>query len=305
MGKSIDQLVPDIYALFTAPHTINEKNLNELGEALKENVTKAITKAGEKRTPTLRMSLIGKPDRQIWYELNQAKPEDVVEFGDEDVFEPNPEKYLKFLFGDILESLLVFFIKESGHTITHAQEEVSIDGVLGHTDGVIDTVPSDIKTASSFQFRNKFANRALLRGKENDPFGYVGQLSGYRQELLKKYPDEIDDESVAWLVFNKETGELLLLKADSMELINADDRVAHLKKLLSKPTPPAEKCYAEIEEDNGNRTLHKSCTYCPFKNDCWSTSNGGTGLRIFKYASGWKFFTNVAKLPKVEEIILK
>lgn len=302
MGKSIDTLVPDIYDIFLKPHEVNDKNLQEFGEAMKEAVKKAIIKAGEKRVPTLRMSVIGKPDRQIWYELNQAKPEEVVEFGDEDVFEPNPEKYLKFLFGDILENLLVFLIKESGHTITHQQEEVNIDGVLGHTDGVIDTVPSDIKTASSFQFRNKFANGSLLRGKEHDPFGYVGQLSGYRQELIKKYPDEIDQENVAWLVFNKETGELLLLKADAMELMNADDRVAHLKNILSKPTPPVEKCYPEIEEDNGNRTLHKSCTYCPFKDTCWKNSNSGRGLRAFKYANGVRFYTHVNKVPRVEEI---
>jgi len=303
MSKSIDTLVPDIYDVFLKPHEISQENLDALGDNLKNCVKDAIVKAGEKRVPTLRMSVIGKPDRQIWYELNSKDTTKVTEFGDLDVFEPNPEKYLKFLFGNILEELLVFLIKESGHSFAYAQEEVNIDGVLGHTDGVIDRVVSDIKTSSSFQFRNKWLNRSLLKSKENDPFGYVGQIAGYHQELLKKYPDDVDPENVAWLVFNKETGELLLVKADTMELINAEDRVSHLKKLLSKTTPPPEKCFTESTHDNGNREIHKSCGYCAFKTECYKSSNNGQGLRKFKYSNGIKYLSHVNKLPKVEEII--
>lgn len=302
--KKIDTLVSDIYDVFLKPHEVSEENLEKLGEDMKECVKTAITNAGERRKPHLRMSVIGKPDRQLYYELTN-EDDSVVEFGEEDIFEPNPEKFLKFLFGDLIEQLLVFLIRESGHTITHMQEEVEIDGVLGHTDGAVDGVVADIKTASGWAFKNKFANRALLKpGHENDPFGYIGQLSAYYEKLSEDYPDEISDEEVAWIVFNKETGEILLLKADSMELINAQSRIEHLKDVLSKPEPPEEKCFPDKPDGkSGNKQLHKSCTWCPFKKKCWKDANGGLGLRKFRYSTGDRYLTHVENLPRVEEII--
>lgn len=301
--KTLDSLVDDIYAVFTKKHTLSEDNLDSLGDAVKDAVRTSIESANERRVPTLRMSNIGKPDRQLWYELNQPGSE-VTEYGEVDLFEPNPEKYFKFLFGSIIEHLLVFFIKESGHTITHMQEEVEIDGVLGHTDGAIDGVAADIKSASNFQFHNKFRNRAFLR-PGNDPFGYVGQISGYKDKLCEEYPDEISSEEAAWLVMNKESGELCLVRADNFDLIDAPARVKHLKRILAEPQPPAQKCYPDTAHgESGNRILSKSCGYCPFKKRCWQSSNGGHGLRAFKYSDGLKFFTNVASTLRVEEVPL-
>lgn len=301
--KTIDTIVEDIYNVFLTKHTVDKENLDELGENVKEVVARAIKEAGEKRIPTLRMSVIGKPDRQLYYELKSEDPNKVVESGEIDVYEPNPEKYLKFLFGHIIEQLLIFLIKEAGHKVSHIQEELEIEGVLGHCDPVIDDVPMDIKSASKFQFSTKFKNGGLLRGKENDPFGYIGQLSGYREKLTQKYPDEIRKDIAGWLVFNKETGELCTLIADTMDLINAEDRIKHIKGFLEKDTPPEEKCYPDQPDGNyGNRVLHRNCTYCPFKKDCWKGANTGRGLRVFNYSNGPKYFTNVAKLPRVEEI---
>lgn len=301
-NKKIDTLVEDIYDVFLKSHTINEENLKEFGENVKGVLRKNIKAASEKRNPYLRLSIIGKPDRQLWYELKTQDIAKVAEAGDVDVFEPNPEKYIKFLFGDIIEQLLIFLIKESGHTLSHVQEELKIDDVLGHCDVVIDGVPVDIKTASKYAFTQKFKFGGLLRG--DDPFGYVGQLSAYREKLTELYPEEIDSERVAWLAMNKETGELCLLLADSLDLINAEDRIKHIKKFLEKDTPPEEKCYQdEPEGENGNRILSKTCVYCPFKQECWKNSNDGRGLRTFKYSNGDKYFTHIVKIPRVEEKI--
>lgn len=301
MKKSIDTLVDDIYDIFLNPsHKISESNLKELGENLKACVKKKIEEASVKRKPTLRMSILGKPNRQLWFELNQ--PEDVVEFGEVDVFEPNPSKYLKFLFGDIIEQLLVFLVKEAGHTLEFAQDSLVIDGIEGHTDGVLDRVTVDFKTASNYQFNTKFRNRGLVSGNpELDPFGYRGQLASYRDALVKKYPHYgIDKENVAWIVFNKESGEILLLKADNfdLEFFNSEERVKEVKELLAKPNPPEEKCYQEIPVGkSGNMSLHKNCTYCAFKDKCW------TGVRKFKYSDGVKHLTKVVEMPRVEEVI--
>lgn len=299
MTKQIETLVEDIYNIFLNPnHKVSDENLKELGQAIMTCVKKKIEEASVQRKPTLRMSILGKPNRQLWFELNE--PQNVVAAGDVDVFEPKPEKFLKFLFGDVLEQLLVFLVKESGHKLEFAQESLNIEGIEGHTDGVIDGVTADFKTASGYQFNTKFKTRALLSGKpEDDPFGYKAQLGSYRDSLHEKYPDKVDKEKVAWLVFNKESGEILLLIADNfdLEFFDSQKRVEEVKKILKNPTPPEEKCYSDVPlGTSGNRILHKNCSYCVFKDKCWK------GLRKFKYADGVKYFTQVNSLPRVEEV---
>ena len=297
MAKTIDTLVEDIYEIYASDsHEVNEKNIEEFGEAMKEILRASIENSKvERDNSNLRMSGIGTPDRKAWFEKNTAQDK---------VQKLQPSTYIKFLYGDIIEQLLVFFIKESGHTIEHMQEEVEIDGVLGHTDGVIDGVVSDIKTASGFQFRSKWVTGALLKNTPDaDPFGYKAQISAYRAKLLEKYPDKVDSEYVAWPVFNKETGEIYVLKADFNSLIDPYQRIEHLKKVVTSDTPPIAKCYPDKPDGkSGNRTLHNNCTYCKFKKDCWKDSNEGRGLRAFKYSNGTKYLTQIGSLPRVEEI---
>ena len=303
MTKTIDTLVTDIYDLFTTDsHVINDDNLNSFGEQIKAAVKKKLQEARAARVPMLRMSIIGKPDRQLWYELKKADATEAVETGDVDVFEPHPEKFIKYLFGDIIEQLLIFLIREAGHTVTHMQDEVELNGVLGHLDGVVDGVVADFKSASGYQFRNKFKNGMLLRpGAENDPFGYIGQLSGYAEKLQEQ--EGIDKNRVAWIVMNKETGELTTLFADSFDLINASSRIDTIREFLNEDTPPEAKCYPEVPDGkSGNMMLSKNCGYCPFKFDCWKDVNGGVGLRAFDYSTGTKYMTRVVKEPTVDEV---
>lgn len=97
---------------------------------------------------------------------------------------------------------------------------------------------------------------------------------------------------------NKETGELNLLIADSMDLINASQRVADIKDMLESDTPPVKKCYAPVPDGkSGNMKLHNNCAYCPFKWECF-----GKDLRAFQYSDGVRFLTDVKSLPRVDEI---
>jgi len=303
--KDITTLIEDIHDVFRNPHIISEENIEELGENVKNAVRIAVESANEKRIPSLRMSNMGKPRRQLWFELNQGTKDTAIEFGETDVFSPNPQTLMMFLFGDIIEQLLVFFTKEAGHTVSHPQEELVVNGVVGHNDPVIDGVPCDIKSASKWNFQKKFVKRGLLDKSDPaaDPYGYVGQLSGYREALLELYPDEIDPDRVAWLAFSKETAEMNLLVADSMELINASDKIDQVKEDLAKETPPVEKCYPdEPEGKSGNRVLNKQCNWCSFKDLCWADANDGAGLRTFQYSNGQKHFTQIGKLPSVPEV---
>ena len=75
------------------------------------------------------MSSIGQPcERKLYYEVNS--PEDAEEL--------RPEVYMKFLFGDLTELLLLFLAEASGHTVEGTQDEQDIVGIKGHRDAVID-----------------------------------------------------------------------------------------------------------------------------------------------------------------------
>ena len=82
---------------------------------------------------------------------------------------------IKFLYGHILERLVLFLVEIAGHKVTDEQKEIKINGVMGHMDCKIDGQVIDIKSASGFAFQ-KFKNGTLA---EQDAFGYMAQLAGY------------------------------------------------------------------------------------------------------------------------------
>lgn len=256
-----------------------------------DNVALAITSSflenskeneDKKERSVLRMSSIGKPARQLWYETHHP-----------DINKSDQRDYslmLKFLYGNILEELLVLMLKMSGHSVTEQQREHEIDGVLGHQDARVDGTLVDFKSASGRSF-SKFKNHKLVG---DDPFGYIGQISAYA--ATEK------DNDVAFVVIDKQSGEVVVMPLHKMEMIDATDRIQYLKKALSKSTPPS-KCYNDVPDGvSGNMKLKTGCVYCRFKFDCWKDSNDGKGLRLFRYSNGTRFLTKVNKLPNVDEL---
>lgn len=227
-------------------------------------------KGREQKPARLRMSKLGTPDLKLWYDHNSPEPDDEA------------QNALKFMYGDIVEQLVLFLVKEAGHTVEEEQGQVEVEGVKGSKDARIDGVTIDIKSASSFAFR-KFATGSLM---VDDPFGYVAQLSGY------SYPDP-----AAFIAVNKENGQVVVLDLEPIDQIDPVARIKKCKEVIASPSPPKEKCYPEIQEANGNKKINKNCTYCKHKFKCWDK------LRTFKYATGLEYYSEVVKTPKVEEIV--
>lgn len=277
MTKSLDTLVEDVYALFDPNHghEPNEDNLNEFAENIKEILRQRLA-AREPINNPLRFSSLGRPDRQLWYMAKGAPSEDL-----------SAKTYFKFLYGDVIEQLVLFLVKEAGHKVERQQEEIEVNGVLGHIDAIIDGVVVDVKSASPFAYK-KFKNQEVV---EDDPFGYVHQLSGYSHVLT-------EGKAAAWLAFDKVHGDLCVSPLSSSIIKDHEpvQRIEHLKEVISKEEPP-ERCY-EDEPDgaSGNRKLGVGCSYCAFKHTCWP------GLRAFAYSNGPRFLTKVVKEPNVIEI---
>ena len=285
--KTIDTLVADIYSLFesSVPDMSDDEVdniIDKFGDALKVHLKRFIYEE-ERRRDTLRLSAIGKPERQQWYSASpHSKVKEHIELQGKDK--------IKFLYGYILEELLLTLSSLAGHEVKDEQKEVSIEGVLGHQDAVIDNVLVDCKSSSGRGF-DKFKNNYV---SSDDPFGYIAQISSYAEANGLT--------EAAFLAINKQTGEICLSKVHSMEMINATDRVKYIKDMVNQSNPPA-KCYSDVPDGkSGNRKLDVGCIYCDYKRDCWKDANGGQGLRVFDYATNPRYLTQVSKMPNVEEI---
>ena len=286
--KTIDTLVADIYSLFesSVPDMSDDEVdniIDKFGNALKVHLKKFIYEE-ERRRDTLRLSAIGKPERQQWYSASPySKVKENIELQGKDK--------IKFLYGYILDELLLTLSSLAGHEVKDEQKEVSIEGVLGHQDAVIDNVLVDCKSSSGRGF-DKFKNNYV---SSDDPFGYIAQISSYAEANGLT--------EAAFLAINKQTGEICLSKVHSMEMINASDRVKYIKDMVNQSNPPA-KCYSDVPDGkSGNRKLDVGCIYCDYKRDCWKDANGGQGLRVFDYATNPRYLTQVSKMPNVEEIV--
>jgi hypothetical protein len=285
MKKKIDTLVQDIYEVLEQGTNVNSiKNrdaIHDFSRVVASVTKRALAEGKRERSSNLRMSQIGKPNRQLWYDMRVTDETEETISG---------STRLKFLYGEILEALLILLTELSGHEVTEQQKAVEVEGIVGHKDCRIDGTLVDIKSASSYAFK-KFKEGTLAL---SDPFGYIAQISGYAEAE--------GDTNAAFFAIDKSSGELALMTVDQMNMINASDRIKHLKGVLKQATPP-ERCYeAEPDGKSGNMKLAVGCIYCPHKFECWKDANGGHGLRQFQYSTGVRYLTQVANPPAVEEL---
>jgi len=277
----IDTVVPDIMNMIDEGYKPDAKNLEEFVCSIDYAVRRQMDPDKRERDSYLRMSNLGKPDRQLYYEINGGVDKELL----------SADTRLKFLWGDIVEALLVYLVKESGHEVTDEQAELEIEGVLGHMDLSIDGVPTDIKSASDYGFK-KF-KEGTLADEGNDPFGYMAQISSYAHAK--------GTTKAAFLALNKNNSKLALMPVDEMDMINVPDRIKHMKEVVAQPEPP-ERCFEPVADGkSGNMKLNIQCSYCSFKDGCWSDVNDGVGLRLFLYGNGPRWLTTVEREPDVFE----
>lgn len=283
--KKLDTLVDDIYSKLSVlgegkQLDVSEKELDELGESIKTALKNWAHPEPRNSTETLRMSNIGRPTRQLWYDLNSEESNIPI----------SPPTFIKFLYGHILEEVVLFLVRLAGHKVDDEQRNVSVKGVKGHMDCTIDGEVVDVKTASGYAFK-KFRDGTLA---EQDTFGYMSQLASYEEAM--------GTNSGGFLALNKETGELALFIPEELDKPNIKTKISKVRKALKSSEPP-EKCYDPIPDGvSGNMKLPRECFYCRHKYECHQDTNEGNGLRIFQYAKGLAYFTTVVKEPKVKEL---
>lgn len=276
--KKLETLVEDmnstIQTICKGDLKITQEEADGFGKEMSEALIHWSTPQTDRKN-NLRMSNIGKPERQLWFDLQEDTPAE----------EHSGATYLRFLQGHLLESLLLFVAKKSGHKVEGMQEKVTCNGVSGSIDSIIDGKVVDVKTASPFSYK-KFKDGRL---SDDDPFGYLAQLAGYEEGLGLK--------DGGFLVIDKSSCDITLHVPMDLDKPNAVTLINNLRGSLDKKEPPAKLCYQPIPDGkSGNMQLARGCTWCRYKQRCFPT------LRTFKYSNGYRYLTTVNKQPNVEEI---
>ena len=228
----------------------------EVAEALKRQFGSS-NKRGEFR---LRMSNIGRPTCQLWFEKN--KPNTAL---------PKPTTFvMNMMIGDIVESVFKAVLKES-EVAFEDTDQVSLPvgdsndtNVSGSYDLVIDGAVDDVKSASDWSYRNKFESFDTL--KSGDSFGYVGQLAGYAKASGKK--------AGGWWVVNKANGAIKYVPADNIDMEAELDKIKHTVETVN--TNEFKRCFSPVPEffrgkPTGNMVLNDSCKFCDYRQECWPT----------------------------------
>ncbi len=276
--KKIETLAKDIYNLFEGDFKFNEADVLEFGHTLAKHIANRAEE--QKGDPTIRMSNLGTPClRKLWYQMNMPEKGERLD----------GQTRFKFLYGDIIESLVLFLARAAGHTVEGFQGELDIDGVKGHRDAIIDGVLVDVKSASSYGFK-KFADHGL---EGSDPFGYLDQINAY---LFASQDDPAlkDKQRAAFVAVDKSLGHITVDVYRSNG-VNYHEKIEAIRLAMVQPTPP-ERAYGDVPDGkSGNRKLGIECSYCPFKDTCWP------GLKKFQYSTGPRWFTTIEKPPRVEE----
>ncbi len=205
----------------------------------------------------LRMSNVGRPYCQLWFEKN--KPETAL---------PKPTTFImNMLLGDIVEAAFKGLLKEAGVQYSDSDTvklPIGTSNINGTYDIVIDGAVDDIKSASDWSYKHKFESYETL--KASDPFGYVGQLAGYAKASGLKVG--------GWWVINKANGDFKYIPASNIDI---EEEISKIKITHDKlKTNVFERCFEpQVEtfrsKPTGNKILGTECGFCDYRFSCWPT----------------------------------
>jgi len=238
--------------------TMSEETVQQIGKDVMDAVRRQFGGGNRRDEFRLRMSNIGRPTCQLWFEKN--KPENAL---------PKPTTFvMNMLLGDIVEAAFKGIITEAGVQYEDEDNYVELEldktTVKGSYDLVIDGAVDDVKSASDWSYRNKFESYETL--KASDPFGYVGQLAGYAKASGKK--------AGGWWVVNKANGNIKYIAADGLDM---DEELTKLNNTVATvESNEFERCFDPVPETfrgkaTGNRVLNNNCKFCDYRFECYPT----------------------------------
>lgn len=280
--KTIHTLIPDIYKVVEGLGGWDDAATKFLSEGIAGLAHERFKGEQTIRDYISPSNLGSQCIRKLWYTVNEPEKAESLD----------AEALGTFFYGDILEQLVIALAIAAGHKVEGLQQKIDVAGLSGSGDCIIDGWVVDVKSASSYGFQ-KFEKNNL---KEDDPFGYISQLSSYLYGY-KDDPAVVEKNKAAFLVVKKDRFKLHLDVYDlTQEVADKEKEVQSAQEMVKGPIPSRRP--AEPDGKSGNYKLDVQCSYCQFKFHCWDN------LRVFAYSGGPRYLTHVAKEPRdsVKEI---
>jgi hypothetical protein len=233
----------------------------------------------------IRMSNIGRPLCQLQMEQRNAPK-----------IEDDWNLPLKFMYGAIIEGLTMSILRHSGVKIDAEQKPVLLYilgwdlEIKGTLDVIIDNKVYDIKSASSYSFKEKFSSYESL--KEQDTFGYIPQLFGYSKAA--------DKEPGGFIVVDKSSGDIKIVEVSSNWEEEQEASLKLIEDNVNILLSGAEfkRCFTDKDEKfkkklTGNKVLASPCTYCKFRYECWPGLKHLPSQLSEAYDKPMKYYTRV------------
>ena len=233
---------------------MSQENIEQVATDIKDALNRQFNTKREDKF-RLRMSNIGRPSCQLWFEKN--KPETAL---------PKPTTFvMNMMIGDIVEAVFKAVLREANVKFENS-DTVSLEidektTISGSYDLVMNDAVDDIKSASDWSYKYKFDSYESLHS--GDSFGYVGQLAGYAKASNKK--------AGGWWVVNKANGQFKYVPAH----IDMDIELDKIKKnIKATESDKLVRCFEPEPETfrgkpTGNMVLNKNCTFCSYRQSCW------------------------------------
>ena len=235
--------------------TMSDATIKQVATDISDALKRQFDGGNKRGDFKLRMSNVGRPTCQLWYEKN--KPEVALPF---------PTTFvMNMMLGDIVEAVFKGLLKEAGVQYEDT-DKVTLDcgdtNVSGSYDLILDGAVDDIKSASDWSYRNKFESYDSLAS--GDGFGYIAQLAGYAKAANKK--------AGGWWVVNKSNGAFKYVPATGLDLDAEVNKIKDTVKIVEENK--FEKCFQPVPEkfrgkETGNKVLNDGCRFCSYRFDCW------------------------------------
>jgi hypothetical protein len=240
--------------------TFTEEQAKDIGAEVADAVLRQFGSGKSRDEFTLRMSNIGRPTCQLWFQKNH--PDKAL---------PKPSTFvMNMMIGDIVEAVFKGLLKAANVEFEDT-DKVSLEvgdtngtRVSGSYDLVIDGAVDDVKSASPWSYQNKFDSFGTLA--KGDGFGYVGQLAGYAKASGKRVG--------GWWVVNKGNGDFKYVPADGLDLDKELDKIKTTVETVNNNE--FKRCFSPVPEffrgkPTGNKVLNDNCRFCDFRYECWPT----------------------------------
>ena len=240
--------------------TFTEKQAKDIGAEVADAVLRQFGSGKSRDEFTLRMSNIGRPTCQLWFQKNH--PDKAL---------PKPSTFvMNMMIGDIVEAVFKGLLKaasvefEDTDKVSLTVGDSNDTRVSGSYDLVIDGAVDDVKSASPWSYQNKFDSFGTLA--KGDGFGYVGQLAGYAKASGKRVG--------GWWVVNKGNGDFKYVPADGLDLDKELDKIKSTVETVNNNE--FKRCFSPVPEffrgkPTGNKVLNDNCRFCDFRYECWPT----------------------------------